>query len=209
MPTMPPQAIRKTKKPLPQPLTESPTHTLKTEVHASSGPSQTSSTSHSQLLETRQNHSHPEAQQIPLRTSHLETHISPLQPSKILERLVLNNITPHINLSPSQHGFRSQRSTFTLLTKITQTILECLNSQKPALLAVIDLSKGFDTVPRHLLFNKILNTHVRPNFKKWFSNFLLGRHRLTVKNGKSSGTLHNCWPFFRFGIYKLFNHVFF
>ena len=40
--------------------------------------------------------------------------------SKILERLVVNNITPHINLSPSQHCFRSQHSTSILLTNLTQ-----------------------------------------------------------------------------------------
>ena len=89
-------------------------------------------------------------------------------PSKMLERLVLNNITPHIKLSPSQYGFRSQHSTSTLLTNLTQTILEGLNSQKPAyrsLLAAVDINKAFDTVPRHLLIKKILNTHTHPNFK--------------------------------------------
>ena len=81
-------------------------------------------------------------------------------PSKILERQLLNNITTHINLSPSQHGFRSQHSTSTLLTNLTQTILEGLRSQKPAywfLHAAIGISKAFNTVSRHLI-TKILNT---------------------------------------------------
>ena len=114
-------------------------------------------------------------------------------PSKILERLVLNNITPHIPLSPTQHGFRPQHSTSTLLTNITQTILEGLNSPKPAyrsILTAIDISKAFDTVPRHLLIHKILNTHIHTNVKKWLANFLSGRHGYTVYNGKSSRTRH-------------------
>ena len=114
-------------------------------------------------------------------------------PSKILERLVLNNISAHIPLAPSQHGFRSQHSTSTLLTNMTQTILEGLNTPKPAyrsLVAAIDISKAFDTVPRHLLIGKIINTDIHPNFKKWLANFLSGRHGYTIHNGKPSRTRH-------------------
>ena len=50
--------------------------------------------------------------------------------SKILERLVLDNITPHIPLSPSR-GFRQKHSTCTLLINITQTSLHhALSSQQ-------------------------------------------------------------------------------
>jgi len=114
-------------------------------------------------------------------------------PSKILERLVLNNITPHIPLSPSQHGFRSEHSTSTLLTHLTQTTLEGLNTNKPAsrtIIAAIDISKAFDTVPRHLLINKILNTPIHDSFKKWLANYLSGRSGKTIYNGKSSRTRH-------------------
>ena len=87
----------------------------------------------------------------------------------------LNNITPHINLSPSQRGFRSQHSTSTLPTNLTQTILEGLNEVKPAYRS---------------LLKKILNTHIHPNFKKWLANFLSGRLSNRVYNGKSFRTLH-------------------
>ena len=112
-------------------------------------------------------------------------------PSKILERLVLNVINPSIPLSPTQHGFRSQHSTTTLLTNLTQTIHEGLNTKKPpkrTLIAAIDISKAFDTVPRHILINKILDTHIHPNFKKWLANFLSGRHGHTIYNSKPSTT---------------------
>ena len=114
-------------------------------------------------------------------------------PSKILERLVLDNITPHIPLSTTQHGFRPKHSTNTLLTNITQTTLEGLNDRKPAkrtIVATIDISKAFDTVPRHLLIDKILNTHIHNNVKKWLANYLSGRHGYTIYNGKSSRTRH-------------------
>ena len=92
-----------------------------------------------------------------------------------LERLVLNNINPHIPLSPTQQGFRTHHSTSTPLTNLTQNITEGFNQQKPAhrtLIATIDISKAFDTVPRHLLVQKIPNTDKYLNFKKWLVNFL-------------------------------------
>ena len=112
-------------------------------------------------------------------------------PVKILERLVLTNITPHIPLSPTQHGFRTLHSTTTLLTSLTQTTLEGLNTPKPAhrtLLATIDISKAFDTVPRTLLTQKIFNTNIHINYKKWLANYLTGRQGYTIHNGKSSTT---------------------
>ena len=112
-------------------------------------------------------------------------------PSKILERLVLEKISPHVPLSPTQHGFRPLHSTSTLLTSLTQSTLEGLNSSKPAfrtLLAAVDISKAFDTVPRHILIDKIIDTALPPNYKKWLANFLSGRQANTSWNGKRSKT---------------------
>ena len=98
--------------------------------------------------------------------------------SKVLERLVLARITPDLPLSPTQHGFRSQHSTSTLLTNLSQQILQDLNNSKPAprtIVAAIDISKAFDTVPITILISKILATNLPPNYKKWLSNFLTGR----------------------------------
>ena len=112
-------------------------------------------------------------------------------PLKILERLVLTNITPHIPLSPTQHGFRAHHSTTTLLTTLTQHIHEGLNTPKPAhrtMLATIDISKAFDTVPRTLLIQKIYNTNIDIYHKRWLANFLTGRHAYTEHKGKPSTT---------------------
>ena len=111
--------------------------------------------------------------------------------SKILERLVLNKITPLLPLSPTQHGFRALHSTTSLLTCLSQSILEGLNHGKPALrslVAAIDLSKAFDTVPRYSLVSKLLDTDLPPYCKRWLANFVAGRQSHVSYNGTKSKT---------------------
>ena len=82
-------------------------------------------------------------------------------------------------------------STATLLTSLTQSTLEGLNHSKPALrslIAAIDISKAFDTVPRHVLISKILDTDIPPNYKKWLANFLSGRQAYVSYRGQQSKT---------------------
>ncbi|KAF2345304.1 Reverse transcriptase domain, partial [Trinorchestia longiramus] len=70
--------------------------------------------------------------------------------SKVVERLILNVTTPHVPLSPTQHGYRPHHSTTTLHTKIAQSMQDNINSRKPAkrtLLLTIDISKPFDAIP--------------------------------------------------------------
>ena len=85
-----------------------------------------------------------------------------------MEKQVLNRIKPSIPLSPSQHGFRQNHSTSTLLTNTSQHILNGFNQQKPpsrTVLVAIDINKAFDTVPRHILSQKILQTELHNNDK--------------------------------------------
>ena len=99
-------------------------------------------------------------------------------PSKVLERLILDKVLPLFPVRSFQHGFKSLHSTSTLLTTVSQSVLEGLNHGKPALrslVAAIDISKAFDTVPRYKLVSKILDTQLQPNYKRWLSNFIAGR----------------------------------
>ena len=56
------------------------------------------------------------------------------------------------------------------------------------LLATVDISKAFDTVPRTLLIQKIFNTNIDTHTKKWLANYLTGRHAYTLYNDKPSTT---------------------
>lgn len=84
-----------------------------------------------------------------------------------------------IYASPHHHRcYQPAHSTTTLLKNLTQVIHEGLNKKKPSqhnLLCAIDISKAVDTVPRHVLINKIHNRHIHPNNKKWIVYFLSGR----------------------------------
>ena len=105
--------------------------------------------------------------------------------SKLMEKIILSKIRPHIQTSQHQHGFKKSHSTSTALTNISQHITNGLNqspSQRSFLIA-IDISKAFDTVPRHILIQKILNSPLSNNYKKWLSNFISNRtSQVTIKN---------------------------
>lgn len=112
-------------------------------------------------------------------------------PSKIIERHILHNINPHILLSPTQHGFRPNHSTNTLLTNLTQHTFDGINCKRPAqrtILATVDISKAFDAIPRFPLTDKIYNTTMPNNTKRWLANYLSGRQSYVSYNNKSSHT---------------------
>ena len=99
-------------------------------------------------------------------------------PSKITERLILNIIHPDVPLAPTQHGFRPLHSTNTLITNLTQHVLDGINSKRPAqrtLLITVDISKAFDAIPSHRLTDKLYNTNMHNNIKRWLANYLGGR----------------------------------
>ena len=56
-------------------------------------------------------------------------------------------------------------------------------------LLTIDISKAFDTVPRHLLIDEMLNTHIYDNVKNYFAtNYVSGCQGITQYNSGSSTT---------------------
>ena len=81
-------------------------------------------------------------------------------------------------VSPHQHGFRPGRSTISALLPLTTVIAEGFNQPKPAArtgLLSIDLSKAFDVVDRAKLLEKINNTDLHGNIKRWLASYLRDR----------------------------------
>src|SRR5678815_835607 len=73
-------------------------------------------------------------------------------------------------------------------TSLTQHIINGFN-QSPShisILTAIDINKAFDTVPTHILIQKILHSLLKNNDKKWLSNFLTNRFaKVFYKNNLS------------------------
>ena len=81
--------------------------------------------------------------------------ISLLSPAaKILEKLILPDLTAAVNLQDHQHGFQPEHSTVTALSEDHHHIASGLNMKKPCnrtILVALDLSRAFDTVDHELL----------------------------------------------------------
>ena len=116
--------------------------------------------------------------------------ISLLSPAaKILEKIILPDLSAAIPLKDHQHGFRQARSTVSALQETTSFIERGLNHKKPAqrsVLVAIDLSKAFDTVCLEQLLKDILHLNLCHPLKKFLAAYLRGRHQYTEFRGCKS-----------------------
>lgn len=117
---------------------------------------------------------------------------------KLFEYCLLKKINPYIELSDSQHGFRSGHSTATACAVLKETILNYRNSNSDVYACFIDISKAFDNVDHGILMNKILTCGVPAIYvniiKYWYSNQLVHvRHsscnseEWSIRNGVRQG----------------------
>ena len=99
--------------------------------------------------------------------------------------MTVNNL--HVD---SQHGYKSNHSTETLLVKFLNDILVAVDKSRGVVVLLIDLSSAFDTV-QHSILLKILqeSIHVKGVALEWFRSFLLGRIQSVVIDGVLSDWL--------------------
>ena len=120
--------------------------------------------------------------------------ISLLSPiAKILEKIILPDITNNIPAIAHQHGFKQAHSTTTALHTLTNHIITGFNQKRPpnrTIAIALDMSKAFDTVNHHTLLNKIVQTNIPPLIIKFLSNYLRGRQAFTEYNSTRSKTRH-------------------
>ena len=81
---------------------------------------------------------------------------------KILERLALARLLPHLSISPSfsplQSAYRKFHSTETALLKLTNDIMDTIDSGKVTILAALDMSAAFDTLDHTTLLHRLEHT---------------------------------------------------
>ena len=80
----------------------------------------------------------------------------------MLECLALACLFPHISISPSfcplQSAYRKFHSTETALLKLTNNIMETIDSRKITILTALDMSAAFDTLDHTALLHRLHHT---------------------------------------------------
>ena len=95
--------------------------------------------------------------------------------SKVLERIVYNNIIRHVHSKLTKHkfGFLPDRSTLQQLLVFTQNLFEAKSEVD---VVYMDFRKAFDSVSHNGLLNKLYSIGITGNLWKWLQKYLL--HRL-------------------------------
>ena len=115
-------------------------------------------------------------------------------PMKVLEKLIL----PFLDVlpkNPNQHGFRPLHSCTTALLPIANAVQRGFNKEKPhdrTTLLALDLSKAFDCINHTLLLQKLLNSPLHRNIKRWLKTYLRGRQAVCLYQSAISSS-RICW----------------
>ena len=114
---------------------------------------------------------------------------------KILERLALSRFFPHVSKSPSfsplQSAYRKFHSTETALLKLTNDIMENIDSGKITILTVLDMSVAFDTLDHITLLHRLQHTFGLSGYVISWICFLSNRLLILCKNWFVILTFHH------------------
>ena len=99
--------------------------------------------------------------------------------SKILERVVVNQLNSHINSSNTSNQYQSAyrfNSTETAILKIHRDILTSMDTGKITALTLVDLSAAFDTIDHTILLRRLDDWfRVTRKGHDWFKSYLTDR----------------------------------
>ena len=110
---------------------------------------------------------------------------------KILERLALARLFPHVSVSPSfspfQSAYRKFHSTETALLKLINDIFENIDSGKFTILTALDMSAAFDTLEHATLLHRLKHTFGLSGFViSWIQSYLFSRSSFVKIDSSSS-----------------------
>ena len=100
--------------------------------------------------------------------------------SRVLEKVVMNQLNSHINSSNTsnqyQFAYRKFHSTKTALLKIHSDILASIDAGRVTALTLLDLSAAFDTIDHTILLSRLDDWFgVTGKALNWFKSYLTGR----------------------------------
>jgi exonuclease III len=116
--------------------------------------------------------------------------------SKILEKLFLSRLRPHVlespNFNPLQSAYRSNHSTETALLCTLDNVFHSADTGSSTLLVSLDLSAAFDTIDHKILIDRLHKTFgVSGTALSWIISYLSNRTQL-VTLGKLSSSPQAC-----------------
>jgi hypothetical protein len=104
--------------------------------------------------------------------------------SKVMERIVrkqlLDFLLRHNKISADQHGFLPRRSTQTALISSFNDWHRALDAKQTVSLALIDLSRAFDSINLEKLFMKLSSSGIGGCLLQFLKSFLSGRSQKVV-----------------------------
>ena len=111
--------------------------------------------------------------------------------SKILEKVVLSQLFSYLNehnlISPSQSAYRPFHSTESALLKVSNDILNSLDSSEVSVLTLLDLSAAFDTIDHQILLSRLSSLYgFSGSVLNWFSSYLSERKLSVLVNNSYS-----------------------
>ena len=120
--------------------------------------------------------------------------------SKVIERIVAEQVTRHLNISnlmpPLQSAYRCHHSTETAVVKVLSDILDAVDTGKVTLLGFLDLSAAFDTVDHGILLRRLQTSFgIDGMALEWIGSFLTGRTQAVAFQGVTSA-----YKLLRFGV---------
>ena len=114
-------------------------------------------------------------------------------PGKILERLMHNKISDHINnhgiLNERQGGYQKKKSTLDSISNFVDDVLINRNMGNISLAAFIDIKKAFDSVNYIILLKKLEEYGIRNRNLSLIENYLSRRQQCCIANSIRSTRL--------------------
>ena len=97
--------------------------------------------------------------------------------SKILEKVVLQHLSDHLNatdtLQPFQSAYRADHSTETLLLRVTNDMHMACDQGSVSILSLLDLSAAFDTLDHNILLKRLrLSFGISGVVLRWLESYL-------------------------------------
>jgi hypothetical protein len=105
----------------------------------------------------------------------------------LLNNQIMDHLTKHNIISPTQYAFRPNSSTTLALETIIDNIHKCRHKRHPTLAIYVDLSKAYDTVSHTKLLHKLQNDfNFTPETTAFFASYFRNRTQSThTQHGQS------------------------